>query len=61
MSTTNIDDVTQYLLDGSRGDREALDKLMPAVYRELQKIAHRYLLSERRGNTLIRSLDFAAL
>jgi RNA polymerase sigma factor (TIGR02999 family) len=33
-------------------DREALDKLMPAVYDELRRQAERYLRRERAGHTL---------
>src|SRR5438034_1175967 len=41
------------LLDGwSRGDRGALDELMPLVHAELHKIARRCLARERSGHTL---------
>src|SRR5439155_19694789 len=33
-------------------ERAALDKLVPLVYSELRRIAHRYLNRERRGHTL---------
>ena len=45
-------DVTQLLFAWSRGDREALDRLMPLVYEELRKLAHHYLQLERPGQTL---------
>ena len=45
-------DVTQLLLKWSSGNQDALSELLPLVYRELQKIAHRYLSRERRSNTL---------
>lgn len=45
-------DVTQVLLDWSRGDRTALDRLMPLVYAELRALAHRSLRHERTGHTL---------
>jgi RNA polymerase sigma factor (TIGR02999 family) len=44
--------VTQLLLDWSRGDRAALDRLMPLVYRELRTLAGRTLRHERSGHTL---------
>ncbi len=34
------------------GDQSALDKLMPLVYGELRRLAHRYMLRERAGHTL---------
>jgi RNA polymerase sigma factor (TIGR02999 family) len=45
-------DVTQLLVDWQRGDEFALDKLMPIVYRELRKVAARYLKDERSAHTL---------
>ncbi len=45
-------DVTQLLLKWSDGSNEALDELMPLVFRELQRIAHRYLRNERESHTL---------
>ena len=45
-------DVTQLLLDWSRGDRTALDRLMPLVYAELRALADRSLRHERSGHTL---------
>jgi len=44
--------VTQLLVDWQRGDKLALDQLMPLVYRELRKVAASYLRSERRDHTL---------
>lgn len=41
------------LLDGwTRGDRQALDRLLPLVYDELRRIAARQLRRERAGHTL---------
>lgn len=48
----NTDDVTQLLLKWSQGDKAAMEELLPMVYRELQKIAHRYLNKERGEHTL---------
>lgn len=45
-------EVTQLLLKWSSGNKEAFEELLPLVYRELQKIAHRYLSRERNSNTL---------
>jgi RNA polymerase sigma factor (TIGR02999 family) len=45
-------DVTQLLVDWQGGDELALNKLMPIVYRELRKVAARYLRDERSAHTL---------
>jgi RNA polymerase sigma-70 factor (ECF subfamily) len=45
-------DVTQLLHDWCRGERDALDKLIPLVYDELHRIAHRYMAREHPGRTL---------
>ncbi|MCI0336379.1 MAG: sigma-70 family RNA polymerase sigma factor [Acidobacteria bacterium] len=45
-------EITQLLLAWSDGEREALDKLLPLVYRELKRLAERYLRRERSGHTL---------
>ena len=45
-------DITQLLQDWQRGDRQALDRLMPLVYDELHLIATRHLARERRERTL---------
>ena len=44
-------DVTALLGDWSRGDRNALNQLLPLVYVELRRVARRQLLSERAGHT----------
>ena len=44
--------VTQLLLEWQKGDRQALERLMPLVYDELRVIARRYLARERSGHTL---------
>jgi len=44
--------VTQCLLDWTRGDRAALDRLMPLVYGELRQLAAGHLARERRDHTL---------
>lgn len=45
-------DVTHLLAAWSRGDREALDALMPLVMRELKRIAAGYLSRETHADTL---------
>lgn len=52
MQTPPSAEVTRLLLDWSKGDRAALDQLMPVVYRELHKIAVAYLRGERTEHTL---------
>ncbi|HEY0320580.1 MAG TPA: sigma-70 family RNA polymerase sigma factor [Pyrinomonadaceae bacterium] len=52
MHAPQSNQVTQLLLDWSRGDRDALDALMPLVYQELRKLAGAYLRSERPDHTL---------
>lgn len=44
--------VTQLLSDWRSGDRTALEKLIPLVQPELQRLAHRYMSRERPGHTL---------
>lgn len=45
-------DVTQLLVNWSKGDRQALEQLTPLVYGELRRLASRYLRRERPGHTL---------
>jgi RNA polymerase sigma-70 factor, ECF subfamily len=45
-------EVTQLLLDWGKGDKSALDRLMPLVYGELRKLARRHLNREGPGQTL---------
>jgi RNA polymerase sigma factor (TIGR02999 family) len=44
--------VTELLVRWRRGDRTALDLLLPLVYSELRRIANRYLQDERPDHTL---------
>jgi len=44
--------LTQLLLQWANGDQEALDRLMPLVYSELQRLASDYLRRERPEHTL---------
>jgi RNA polymerase sigma factor (TIGR02999 family) len=52
MAETPAHDVTQLLQAWSEGEERALDKLMPLVYRELHRLAQRYMAHERPGHTL---------
>jgi RNA polymerase sigma factor (TIGR02999 family) len=45
-------EITQALAALSDGAPEAMDRLMPMVYRELKRIAHRQLAAEPHGHTL---------
>jgi RNA polymerase sigma factor (TIGR02999 family) len=45
-------EVTGLLKAWSTGDQAALDRLASIVYKELRRIAHRYMKNERLGNTL---------
>jgi len=45
-------DVTQMLVDATRGDPAALDQLLPLVYDELRRLAGHYLRRERPDHTL---------
>ncbi len=51
--TVSSSEVTRLLVDWGNGDEKALDKLMPLVYKELRKLAHRHLQKERAGHTLL--------
>jgi RNA polymerase sigma factor (TIGR02999 family) len=44
--------VSELLVRWRAGDREALEKLVPLVYKELREIAHYQLQRERPGHTL---------
>jgi len=44
--------VTELLLSWSQGRTSALEELMPLVHNELQRLAHRYMASQRPGHTL---------
>ncbi len=46
------EEVTQLLLDWSKGNRAALDKLIPLVHTELRRLASRYMAKERKDHTL---------
>ena len=44
--------ITQLLIGYSKGDRSALDEMLPLVYNELKRLASYYLNREREGHTL---------
>ncbi len=44
--------MTDLLRRWGRGDRDALDRLMPLVYQELHRMASRYMTGERAEHTL---------
>jgi len=46
------ENLTQLLTDWSNGDAQALEKLIPLVYRDLHRLAERYLRSESPSHTL---------
>lgn len=45
-------EVTQLLAAWEGGDRGALEKLVPLVYDELHRLAHRHMAKEQPGHTL---------
>jgi RNA polymerase sigma factor (TIGR02999 family) len=49
---TSPRELTQLLIDWSKGDQAALDKLVPFVYDELRRLARHYMRRERPGHTL---------
>lgn len=49
---TSPRELTQLLIDWSKGDQAALDKLVPYVYDELRRLARHYMRRERPGHTL---------
>lgn len=52
MPAVSPPEVTQLLADWGRGDRSALEKLLPLVHAELRRIAQRQMSHERPGHTL---------
>jgi RNA polymerase sigma factor (TIGR02999 family) len=45
-------DVTKLLQAWGQGENSALERMIPLVYKELRRIAHRYMAGERKGHTL---------
>lgn len=52
MKALTADNLTGLLVEWSEGDKAALSRLMPLVYDELRRMAHRYVQRERDGHTL---------
>lgn len=52
MATHRSHEVTQFLVEWGNGDQTALDKLIPLVYDELRRMAHRYMARECPDHTL---------
>ena len=44
--------LAQLLQSWSQGREEAIDRLIPLVYDDLRRLAHRYMADERHGHTL---------
>ncbi len=51
-ATHSSKEITEMLRAWSDGEREALESLLPLVYEELHRQAHRYLRREQRNNSL---------
>jgi RNA polymerase sigma factor (TIGR02999 family) len=52
MAATSPQGVTRLLKAWGNGEQQALDQLIPLVYQELHRLAHRYMGRERQGHTL---------
>jgi RNA polymerase sigma factor (TIGR02999 family) len=52
MEPEQTTEITQLLRAWANGDREALEGLMPHVYRELRRIAGHYMQNERPGRSI---------
>lgn len=52
MGEAHTSETTRLLRDWANGDRAALDRLMPRVYRELRRVAGHFMQNENPGRTL---------
>src|SRR5215831_354789 len=52
MTRSSPQEITRLLLAWSEGEQEALEKLIPLVHEELQRLAHRYMRRQRPDHTL---------
>lgn len=52
MAAPSLQSVTQLLKAWGNGEQHALDQLIPLVYSELHRLAHRYMGNERKAHTL---------
>lgn len=50
--TNSQQEVTRLFLSWRNGNREAFDRLVPIVYDELRRLAHRYIAKKLAGRTL---------
>jgi len=49
---SDSDKVTRLLLEWGDGNQQALEALVPLIYKELRNLAHNFLYRERPGHTL---------
>jgi len=49
---TSPEEIKGLLLEWGNGDKAALDRVIPMVYEELRRLAHRQMRRERAGDTL---------
>ncbi len=52
MAKPSPEEITGLLLAWGNGDKAALDRVIPLVYQELRRLAHRQMRRERAGDTL---------
>ena len=52
MPLSPTENVTGLLIDWSKGDQTAYERLLPLVYAELHRLAHHYMSRERADHTL---------
>ena len=52
MDEASPNEITEQLTAWSKGDEAALEKLIPAVYQELRRMADHYLRGEDSGHSL---------
>jgi RNA polymerase sigma factor (TIGR02999 family) len=52
MAEASAEEITRLLKAWSEGDRDAFDRLMPVVYDELHRLAHRHMKHEHAGHSL---------
>jgi RNA polymerase sigma factor (TIGR02999 family) len=52
VASPSTHEITRLLQAWGSGDESALDRLMPLVYNELHRLAHRYMAAEQPGQTL---------
>src|SRR5215467_5373989 len=52
MTAPSDQSITELLKAWGDGDQQALENLTPLVYKELHRVAHRYMADERASHTL---------